>query len=214
LALGSYRHTVGFIVPGMTRVAWNLKKNQLQKEIPGLTRKKFLYNLSRSSYEKEWGTEYRKPGFGTQFLTFLFRFIPTSGPFKALKIRTPTPEVEKLFMASFNASVDRYKVLLVQAGAGQPRFVNENFDSGEPTLAGKYVGADEAYAKLVGKLAEKQFAGISPALRQNILTFYDGPNPSFSGRPTGKEGTGLAKLRQQLDLLKTIPDAVAAPSAQ
>lgn len=214
LALGSYRHTVGFIVPGMTRVAWNLKKNQLQKEIPGLTRKNFLYNLSRSSYEKEWGTEYREPGFGTGLLTFLFRIIPTSGPFKALKIRTPTPEVEKLFMASFNASVDRYKVLLVEADDGQPRFANQNFDSGEPTLAGKYAGADEAYAKLVGKLAEKQFAGISPALRRNILTFYDGPYPSHTGLPTEKEKAGLAKLHEQLDLLKTIPDAVAAPSAQ
>jgi len=109
LALGSYRHTVGFIVPGMTRVAWNLKKDQLQKEIPGVTCKKFLYNLSRSSYEKEWGTEYRKPGLGTRLLTLVFRIVPTSGPFRALKIRTSTPEVEKLFMASFNASVDRYK---------------------------------------------------------------------------------------------------------
>src|SRR5512147_1100257 len=70
LALGSYRHTVGSIIPGMTRVAWRLKKDELQKEIPGITRKKFLYNLSRSSYEKEWGTEYHKPGCGTKLLTF------------------------------------------------------------------------------------------------------------------------------------------------
>ena len=73
LALGSYRYTVRSIVPGMTRVAWSLKKDQLKKEIPGITRKKFLYNLSRSSYEKEWGTEYHKPGCGTKILTFLFR---------------------------------------------------------------------------------------------------------------------------------------------
>lgn len=212
LALGSYRHTVGFIVPGMTRVAWKLKKSQLQKEIPGVTRKKFLYNLSRSSYEKEWGTEYHKPGFGTEILTFLFRIIPTSGPFKALKIRTPTPEVEKLFMASFNASVDRYKVLLVQVDAGQPELANENFDSGEPTRAGKYEGADEAYAKLVGKLAEKQFAGISTGLRQNILGFYDGVSPSISGKQTEKEKAEFAKLPEQLDQLKTIPEAIAAPA--
>ena len=48
LALGSYRHSVGSIIPGMTRVAWNLKKNEIQKEIPGITRTKFLYNLSRA----------------------------------------------------------------------------------------------------------------------------------------------------------------------
>ena len=49
LALGSYRYSIGSIVPGMTRVAWSMKKAQLKKEIPGITRKKFLYNLSRSS---------------------------------------------------------------------------------------------------------------------------------------------------------------------
>ena len=62
LALGSYRYAVGSIVPGMTKVAWKLKQDQLKKEIPGITRKKFLYNLSRSSYEKEWGTEYARLG--------------------------------------------------------------------------------------------------------------------------------------------------------
>src|SRR5579864_7906997 len=157
LALGSYRHTVGSIIPGMTRVAWKLKKDQIRKEIPGITRKKFLYNLSRSSYEKEWGTEYRKPGFGTKLLTFLFRIIPTSGPFRALKIRTPTPEVEKLFMTSFNATVERYKATLANVDSGGPDIPNANFDVGGETIAGKYKGADEAYAKLVDKLAEHQF---------------------------------------------------------
>ncbi len=80
LALGTYRYAVGSIVPGMTKVAWKLKQDQLKKEIPGVTRKKFLYNLSRSSYEKEWGTEYRKPGLGTRILAFLFRWLPGVGP--------------------------------------------------------------------------------------------------------------------------------------
>ena len=55
LALGSFRYSVGSIIPGMTRVAWQLKKDTLVKEIPGVTKKKFLYNLSRSSYEKNGG---------------------------------------------------------------------------------------------------------------------------------------------------------------
>jgi Zinc dependent phospholipase C len=211
LALGSYRHTVSAVIPRMTRVAWNLKKNQLQKEIPGVTRKKFLYNLSRASYEKEWGAEYNKPGLGTKLLTFLFRIIPTSGPFKALKIQTPTPEVEKLFMASFNASVDRYKALLAAEDSGLPELPNENFDSGEPTVAGKYPGADEAYAKLVGKLAEKQFAEVDVPLRRNILAYYNGGNPPAPAKPTGKEIAGLSKLREQLEALKAIPEAAAAP---
>jgi len=112
----------------MTRVAWSLKKGEIKKEIPGITRKKFLYNLSRASYEKEWGTEYHKPGYGTKFLTFLFRIIPTSGPFRALKIRTPTPEVEKMFMASFNATVDAYRALIANVGTDHLELPNDNFD--------------------------------------------------------------------------------------
>ena len=211
LALGSYRHSIGSIIPGMTRVAWNLKKNELQKEIPGITRKKFLYNLSRSSYEKEWGTEYHKPGWRTKFLTFLFRLIPKFGPFKALQIATPTPEVEKLFMTSFNATVDRYKAMLANVDAGGPELPNENLDVGGATIAGKYKGTDEAYAKLVGKLADRQFAGMKPDLRQNILAYYKDLNPSISAKSTKKEKAESTKLLDQLDRLKAVPEAVPAP---
>src|SRR5579862_7989837 len=82
LALGSFRYSVGSIIPGMTRVAWQLKGDQVTKEIPGTTKKKFLYNLSRSSYEKEWGTMYHKPGLRTRFVTWVLTVVPKSGPFK------------------------------------------------------------------------------------------------------------------------------------
>jgi hypothetical protein len=76
----------------MTRVAGSLKRVHLQKEIPGITRKKFLYNFSRSSYEKNWGMQYHKPGFGARILATLFEILPANGPFSALRVRTPTPE--------------------------------------------------------------------------------------------------------------------------
>ena len=213
LALGSYRYGIRSIVPGMTRVAWSLKQDELQKEIPGITRKKFLYNLSRSSYEKEWGTEYHKPGFGTKVLTFFFRWLPGKGPFSALKVRTPTPEVEKLFMASFNSTVDRYKEMLANVGAGGAELPDENLDAGGATIAGKYKGTDEAYAKLLGKLADRQFAGMQPDLRQNILAYYKDVNPSIPARSTKKEKTQFTKLLDQLDRLKAVPEAVPAPQA-
>jgi hypothetical protein len=211
LALGTYRYSIRSIVPGMTRVAWSLKKDQLQKEIPGITRKKFLYNLSRSSYEKEWGTEYHKPGFGTRILAFFFRWLPGKGPFSALQVRTPTPEVEKLFMASFNATVDRYKAVLANVDAGGPELPNENFDAGGPTIAGKYKGTDEAYAKLLGKLADRQFGGMQPDLRKNILAYYKDLNPAVPAKSTKKEKTEEMKLREQLDRLKAVPEAATAP---
>ncbi len=193
LALGSYRRTVSSIIPSMTRVAWNLKKDQLRKEIPGITRKKFLYNISRASYEKEWGKEYAKPRPGTTLLTFLFRILPKFGPFKSLKVPTPTQEVEQLFMASFNATLDGYRAMLAKTETGKLQLANQNFDTGGPSVAGHYKGTDEAYAKLLSKLADKQFTAVPVELRQNILDFYKDQSPSVS-----------PKLRDQLQQLKTV----------
>ena len=199
LALGSFRYGVGSIIPGMTRVAWQLKKEQVVQEIPGTTRKKFLYNLSRSSYEKEWGTQYRKPGLRTRFATWIMRIIPKSGPFKSLAFRAPTPEVEKLFMASFNATVSSYRTLLESLNAGRLELANENFDVGEPSVAGKYLGADQAYDQLVGKLSDRKFAGISPDLRGNLLDYYkDRKAPATTTKKTVAEWTKLSDEVEQL----------------
>ena len=51
----------------------NLKKDKLTKDTPGLTRRKFLYNISRSSYEKDWGTQYQRPGVDRATLETLAR---------------------------------------------------------------------------------------------------------------------------------------------
>src|SRR5215467_14886213 len=64
LAIGTYRFTVHSIFPTLTRAAWNLKKHEIIQAQPGITKRKFLYNLSRSSYRKKWGTNYQQPGFG------------------------------------------------------------------------------------------------------------------------------------------------------
>lgn len=201
LALGSFRYSVGSIIPGMTRVAWQLKKDQVVKEIPGTTKKKFLYNLSRSSYEKEWGTQYHRPGLRTRLVTWVMRIIPKSGPFKSLAFRAPTPEVEKMFMASFNATIANYRELLESLNAGRLKLANENFDIGEPPAAGKYPGADQAYDHLLDTLAQRKFTGISPELSGNLLDYYkDRKAPAASGKKAAAEWT---KLTAEVDQLRS-----------
>ena len=127
LAIGSYRRTVSSVLPAMTRVAWQIKKQEIMKDAPGITRKKFLYNISRSSYEKNWGTTYPKPGRRSQVLAFFFRIVPRVGPFKALAFKRLTPATEKIFMASFNASIDRYRELLAELKAGPAETAESEF---------------------------------------------------------------------------------------
>src|ERR1700689_2935087 len=40
--INSYRHDVSSLIPEATRVAWKLKQDDIQKDLPGMTRKKFL----------------------------------------------------------------------------------------------------------------------------------------------------------------------------
>ena len=62
----------------MTKVAWETNKDEISKARPGATRQAFLYNLSRASYEKEWGNEYERPGICVTNSGFLFRLFHAS----------------------------------------------------------------------------------------------------------------------------------------
>jgi hypothetical protein len=176
LALGSYRRSISSIIPEMTKAAWSARKDEIGKSMPGVTRRKFVYNLSRSSYEKEWGKDYERPGAGARFLAFLFHIIPKIGPFKALGFRVPTPPAEKLFMDSFNKTLDRYRAVLSEERSQTLQLPNDNFDTGKPTREGEYRLADRAYDTLVKKLADKKTAP-SPELRANIIQFYNQKPP-------------------------------------
>src|ERR1700689_5330976 len=66
--IGSYRHDVSQLIPKATRIAWSMKKDTIVKDQPSMTKKKFLYNLSRASYQKAWGENYQQPTLGDKFL--------------------------------------------------------------------------------------------------------------------------------------------------
>src|SRR5260370_20035359 len=78
--IGSYRRDVIRLIPRATRIAWSLKEKDIQKDVPGIKRKKFLFNLSRSSYERNSRKEYQRPTFWDRFLAFLYRLLPKFGP--------------------------------------------------------------------------------------------------------------------------------------
>lgn len=205
-SLSTYRHTVGALIPEMTRVAWAIKKKDLQKQTPGLGRRKFVYNLSRSSYEKEWGAGYQKPTLKERFIAFLLRIVPKIGPFKALAFKAPTPESEGLFMKSFNATLDQYRKVLAEVGRDNLVLPDSNFDTGKPVVAGDYRMADAAYAKLVDELEKNKFAGMQPDLRENILNFYAGVKGPTDPKQSPQD---WEKLQRELQELKDAPVAPA-----
>jgi hypothetical protein len=200
LALGTYRHTVSAIIPQMTRVAWSIHKDELQKAQPGLTRSKYIYNLSRASYRKNWSAKYQQPGIGTRLLAVLIRILPKVGPLKAFSFHAPTQQTEQLFEKSFDSTLTVYRDLLQQASTGPFPLPNRDFDTGALTKPGEYQMADDTYAKLAIELAEKDPASIDPALRQNVLTFFSDLDQPFATKRDQKQWqktvAAVSKLKQ------------------
>jgi hypothetical protein len=199
MALGTYQYLVSTLIPEMTKVAWQSKKDEIMASTPGITREQFVYSLSRANYEKEWGTEYKRPGFTTRTVSFILRVVPKIGPLKVLAFRPLTRETEQLYIASFNASLERFRALLVDVEAGQLHLENQNNDTGKLSRAGEYHLADEAYAKLLEKHSATQFQGLTPEMKQNILAFYQEAKPPSGSR---KDQAEWQKTMQTLTALQ------------
>ena len=172
LAIGSYRYSVSRLIPEMTQVALQTHKKDLMSETPNFAKRKFLYRLSRSNYEREWGKDYAKPGLGTRILSTLLRYMPKIGPFKGLAFNNPTPQTEDLYIKSINTTVDQYRVLLEEVRRDSVVLPNTDLDSGKATAPAEYSLTDETYAKLLEQLAKSGFDHTTPELRDNILQFY------------------------------------------
>ncbi len=199
LSIGTFRWSVSRAIPEMTRVALLTKKDEMVKENPSFAKDKFLYNLKRSEYEKEWGKTYRKPGLGAKIMAVIFKIIPKVGPFKAIAFKMPNPGTETLYLNSVNKTVDTYRAYLRDLQGGKLQLANMDFDTGNRTQQGEYRLTDETYAKLLDKLTKEDFAGMPTDLRRNILAFYQNPAaPNF----TKKKHDKWEKVQKELDQLK------------
>lgn len=200
LAIGTFRKAISSIIPEMTRVALTSRHQEIVSETPNFRAKQFRYYLSRAAYQKEWGQDYKRPGFGTRFLAFILRIVPKIGPFKALAFKVPTQKTEDLYIASVDKTVENYTSMVHQAAAGDLHLSNTDFDTGKDTLAGEYRLTDDAYARLLNQLAAENFDKITPELRSNILAFYAHPAGPVA---TEKKPGAWKKTQDELEKLRT-----------
>jgi len=201
LAIGTYRRSISNIIPAMTRAALHAHKTELVKETPNFDKKKFLYYLSRSDYEHEWGTTYRKPGCGTRILAFFLKFMPKVGPFRALAFKIPTQKGEDMYIKSVDETIEHYKHVLVETRNDKLDLPNLDFDTGRPTQGGEYVLTDKTYARLLDDLTGKDFKPVSPELRTDILRFYANAVGPIA---TAKDQKAWSKTEEELAKLKSL----------
>jgi len=213
LAVGSYRFAVSRLIPQMTQVALQTHKKDLMRETPDFAKKKFLYRLSRSDYEKQWGKDYVKPGVGTRILSTLLRYMPKIGPFKGLAFKSPTSQTEDLYIKSINTTVDQYRAFLEKVRTDSLVLPNCDLDTGNVTKAAEYSLTDDTYAELLAQLSDRKFALTSPELRDNILQFYSDLSASIATKSDQSRWQGVLTA---LDQLKSVAPAstVAGTPAQ
>ncbi len=212
LAVGSYRFAVSRLIPQMTRVALQTHKKDLMRETSNFAKRTFLYRLSRSGYEKEWGKDYVKPGVGTRILSTLLRYIPKIGPFKGLAFNNPTPQTEDLYIKSINTTVDQYRVFLEQVRADSLVLPNCDFDSGQVTKAAEYSLTDDTYAKLLARLLERKFDRTSPQLRDNVLQFYADLSAPIETKKDQVRWQGVLTALDQLKSTALVPVVAVNPT--
>jgi hypothetical protein len=206
LAIATYRHAVSETIPEITRIAWRDKHEDIEKLLPGVAREKFILKMTREQYEKEFGSNYRKPGLLARFLAFLYKLLPKVGPLRKMEFKAPTPEAEALFVESVRDTRARYRASLDALGAGRLTLANTDFDTGKPSALGEYRLADDTYAELLDKLAHRKFAAVPDPLRKHIAAFY----AAAPRRPLGKkEQKRLAKIHSQVNALLNTKDTKA-----
>jgi hypothetical protein len=204
LAISTFRRAVSQLMPKLTRIAYLSSKDPLVKDKPNRNNKKFLYNLSRSEYEKEWGKDYRKPGIFSRIFAIIIRWTPKIGPLKSLEIKMPTHETEDLYLESVNKTVAEYRKQLTRELNGQLTLQNMDFDTGENPRVGEYPLADKTYARLLDELCARSVSQVKPDLKENILAFYSKGQPQLRDKRDVKR---WQKIQTELATLKAVPSA-------
>jgi hypothetical protein len=197
-AVGSYRQAVSRTIPKATRIAWAERASEIRRANPGVSRSKFIYVMNRSSYEREWGREYDRPTAREHVLAILLRLIPPIGPLRVLRFKMPTAPVEALFVQSFDKAVKQFSAQLESARTRTLQLEDWNYDLGQPAKPGVYGLQDKACAYWLGKLAEGQYRGVTPAIRETLLKYYQDQDVAFETKKNPREWNRLVKQLKDL----------------
>ena len=192
-SIRNFRWAVSEVFPRLTRQAWKSKREEIRERSPTATARAFRYRMRRGSFQKLYGRDYDRPGLGARLTAGLLRFLPKVGPLKALKPVIPSPAAEAVFIRSFDTVVARYSGL-----SASSTLMDVNYDTGDPTMRGRYEPADEAYVEWLLKLRGSRWRGVGPSLRAHLLDFF-GSSPATAGAGDDREelSAALRELRQR-----------------
>lgn len=199
LSVGTLRWSFKRFFPSLTKAAWVLKKKQLRKDHPGMTRRSYIYSMRNADYYKEFGSDRQRPGIPSQIFAAFVLIVPKIGPLKVMKFRAPGPEVVKLYHQSFDTTLLHYTDALKACRTGASALPNVDFDTGNFTAAGEYGLADKNYGLLVAGLTNNHFKWLSSELKENIIAYY---SHRVVKKETRKERRARARTQEALQALQ------------
>jgi hypothetical protein len=204
LSIDSYRSDVSRIIPTATRIAWAQKSGDIKRSQPSMSRKRFVYIMKRSSYEREWGKRLDEPTFFDKLLAFFLQLLPPIGPLQDLKFKVATPRVENLFMDSFSRASVQYRQKLDLFATHNLVLQDANYDVGTVTSVGQYFLADASQAFWLHKLAQKKFATVTPSIRSELLSYFGDLSAPMKIK---QQPTAWKQLQSDYAALKTASSA-------
>ena len=218
VSVATFRFTVNQLMPVAARAAWHSQRKAIRRVDPHARRRDYMARHSRRDFEKEYGTDYQRPGLGARVLAKVINLLPKIGPLRKFTFTLPDKAGEQEFRRSFAASVAEYRRLIKQlptdttAQAGP--LANLNLDTGKPVAPAAYALADQTYNEWLHKLRKADFEQLTPSVRQHLLRYYQaaataGPAPAAKEvkPPDAKD---REELQEDLQALRALP-AISAP---
>jgi hypothetical protein len=221
LSIKVYRTGASEIIPALTQAEWKQNRKDILRLDPHSVHPQYQYRLSPQVYSRppemsrgelgfmrpwkwRWPMSARRASVGwfAAATVWLIRVLPKVGTLHPLEFKPPTLQVQKLFISSFDVTVQEYEAYLLELLSGRtPVLPNRNLDVGDQEGYGQYELADRTYEKLLDRIAKRHFSGLTPALQRNIFAYYRNLDSPIGHQESRKEEQ---KLHRELAKLKTI----------
>lgn len=96
-AIRAYRWAFRGLVQGVTGIAWELYRADVERLDPAMTPAEFVYELSDADFEKEFGEVVTKPGAFARFFGFLVKMVPDVGPLRRTVLKPLPPAARERY---------------------------------------------------------------------------------------------------------------------
>jgi len=162
----TFRRAISVVIPEMTRVALLARKQEIVNDTPNFHKQRFLYYISRKSYEKEWGKAVSKTWSRHADPGVLLRLVP--------KVRIPGAGLQDFPPRKRKTCTSRawilrsrnYSNLLHETKVEELRLPIRTATPAKTPRRGNMRLTDKAYEKLLGELADKHFEHLTPELQK------------------------------------------------